>query len=163
FIFHLAESRLQCFLPEIEYFREPTLHHQVMGDSSNEREGQDVIHRVDYLDPAFDITEVVLVMPEFERTEPLLINKVFSFFHMCDLCNPLDGEFWERFDIVLDDHTSIHAWRRSEEHTSELQSRFDLVCRLLLEKKNSGSTNDKLQRKAPIPSRRSRKHGVHTP
>src|SRR5699024_12755299 len=27
------------------------------------------------------------------------------------------------------------ASRRSEEHTSELQSRFDLVCRLLLEKK----------------------------
>src|SRR5207249_10910630 len=27
---------------------------------------------------------------------------------------------------------------RSEEHTSELQSRFDLVCRLLLEKKNIG-------------------------
>src|SRR5699024_11372422 len=29
------------------------------------------------------------------------------------------------------------AWaqERSEEHTSELQSRFDLVCRLLLEKK----------------------------
>src|SRR5207249_12153163 len=27
------------------------------------------------------------------------------------------------------------ARRRSEEHTSELQSRFDLVCRLLLEKK----------------------------
>src|SRR5699024_11497839 len=25
---------------------------------------------------------------------------------------------------------------RSEEHTSELQSRFDIVCRLLLEKKN---------------------------
>src|SRR5437868_12660537 len=28
---------------------------------------------------------------------------------------------------------------RSEEHTSELQSRFDLVCRLLLEKKNKHS------------------------
>src|SRR5699024_12071476 len=27
--------------------------------------------------------------------------------------------------------------RRSEEHTSELQSRFDLVCRLLLDKKNT--------------------------
>src|SRR2546422_5788767 len=26
-------------------------------------------------------------------------------------------------------------WRRSEEHTSELQSRLHLVCRLLLEKK----------------------------
>src|SRR5207249_9820066 len=30
---------------------------------------------------------------------------------------------------------------RSEEHTSELQSRFDLVCRLLLEKKKK-SNND---------------------
>src|SRR5207249_11612228 len=30
---------------------------------------------------------------------------------------------------------STRQRRRSEEHTSELQSRFDLVCRLLLEKK----------------------------
>src|SRR5207249_10531569 len=32
--------------------------------------------------------------------------------------------------------TAIPRPDRSEEHTSELQSRFDLVCRLLLEKKN---------------------------
>src|SRR2546421_2823942 len=31
----------------------------------------------------------------------------------------------------------IRASSRSEEHTSELQSRSDLVCRLLLEKKNT--------------------------
>src|SRR5699024_11515044 len=34
--------------------------------------------------------------------------------------------------------TTVHGLEptpRSEEHTSELQSRFDLVCRLLLEKK----------------------------
>src|SRR3712207_7809032 len=30
----------------------------------------------------------------------------------------------------------ISVWSRSEEHTSELQSRQYLVCRLLLEKKN---------------------------
>src|SRR5438067_7353567 len=36
----------------------------------------------------------------------------------------------ERFDVAV-----IGAGPRSEEHTSELQSRFDLVCRLLLEKK----------------------------
>src|SRR5438067_9144214 len=30
---------------------------------------------------------------------------------------------------------------RSEEHTSELQSRFDLVCRLLLEKKKKTLKN----------------------
>src|SRR5437868_8378132 len=29
--------------------------------------------------------------------------------------------------------------KRSEEHTSELQSRFDLVCRLLLEKKKTNT------------------------
>src|SRR5699024_12205303 len=32
--------------------------------------------------------------------------------------------------------------QRSEEHTSELQSRFDLVCRLLLEKKNTHIIQD---------------------
>src|SRR5699024_12267698 len=31
---------------------------------------------------------------------------------------------------------------RSEEHTSELQSRFDLVCRLLLEKKKKKTIRD---------------------
>src|SRR5207249_10650252 len=33
--------------------------------------------------------------------------------------------------------------RRSEEHTSELQSRFDLVCRLLLEKKKTNPSRTK--------------------
>src|SRR5699024_6109657 len=32
---------------------------------------------------------------------------------------------------------STEPHQRSEEHTSELQSRFDLVCRLLLEKKKN--------------------------
>src|SRR2546421_8019824 len=35
------------------------------------------------------------------------------------------------------------ANRRSEEHTSELQSRSDLVCRLLLEKKKKKKNKDK--------------------
>src|SRR5690625_6687946 len=36
-----------------------------------------------------------------------------------------------------------HAWElsRSEEHTSELQSRGHLVCRLLLEKKKPGAAD----------------------
>src|SRR5438874_6843538 len=46
------------------------------------------------------------------------------------------GMWTERFVIVV---TSLHRdfvpSARSEEHTSELQSRRDLVCRLLLEKK----------------------------
>src|SRR5699024_11407790 len=39
-----------------------------------------------------------------------------------------------------------NSWAmRSEEHTSELQSRFDLVCRLLLEKKNKHARSDRAQ------------------
>src|SRR5437868_12599387 len=37
------------------------------------------------------------------------------------------------------DHSRDYS--RSEEHTSELQSRFDLVCRLLLEKKKNKYKN----------------------
>src|SRR2546429_6024138 len=36
----------------------------------------------------------------------------------------------------------VDCLSRSEEHTSELQSRLHLVCRLLLEKKNPANVND---------------------
>src|SRR5260370_14723967 len=35
-------------------------------------------------------------------------------------------------------HAFLHKKDRSEEHTSELQSHLNLVCRLLLEKKKTG-------------------------
>src|SRR5207302_8814586 len=44
-----------------------------------------------------------------------------------------NGQEGGRLDAVL---RVPQAHRRSEEHTSELQSRENLVCRLLLEKKN---------------------------
>src|SRR5699024_11966032 len=37
-------------------------------------------------------------------------------------------------EVFLLEQAKEIDWLRSEEHTSELQSRFDLVCRLLLEK-----------------------------
>src|SRR5699024_11773438 len=40
----------------------------------------------------------------------------------------------------------LNPIRRSEEHTSELQSRFDLVCRLLLEKKKNNKRTQQCQR-----------------
>src|SRR5215475_15881420 len=40
--------------------------------------------------------------------------------------------------------------RRSEEHTSELQSRENLVCRLLLDKKKKTSTTPNLQKKKTV-------------
>src|SRR5699024_11830746 len=42
----------------------------------------------------------------------------------------------EKGVTVVPDFIANAGGVRSEEHTSELQSRFDVVCRLLLEKKN---------------------------
>src|SRR6478672_5184769 len=48
---------------------------------------------------------------------------------------------WERLVFVPPPaRRRMHVPARSEEHTSELQSRSDLVCRLLLEKKKSTPT-----------------------
>src|SRR5699024_12539223 len=41
----------------------------------------------------------------------------------------------QRYDVPANRLKLEITERRSEEHTSELQSRFDLVCRLLLDKK----------------------------
>src|SRR5439155_25892255 len=58
-------------------------------------------------------------------------------------CTALKANVWHHltweFERTLDNHThfiavTVDGWR-SEEHTSELQSRGHLVCRLLLEKK----------------------------
>src|SRR5438132_3454381 len=37
--------------------------------------------------------------------------------------------------VLPDDRISVNTCSRSEEHTSELQSHSDIVCRLMLEKK----------------------------
>ena len=44
---------------------------------------------------------------------------------------------------LLDTCAGSLVLTRSEEHTSELQSRRDLVCRLLLEKKQSGQAKNR--------------------
>src|SRR2546430_13259819 len=41
----------------------------------------------------------------------------------------------QRGHTVIAQPARVNPWRRSEEHTSELQSQSNLVCRLLLEKK----------------------------
>src|SRR5438477_3374740 len=45
-------------------------------------------------------------------------------------------EFMRSRNARRDDEAGAEHGKRSEEHTSELQSHVNLVCRLLLEKKN---------------------------
>src|SRR2546428_4829415 len=60
-----------------------------------------------------------------------------------------------RFSFGPPENVIRAALERSEEHTSELQSRSDLVCRLLLEKKKKNIANkvDDLSHRYPAPHR----------
>ena len=68
------------------------------------------------------IDDLTLHLDHSEAIQKLILNKKFKK-QMMDY-----GKEFEKF--------AIKDQGRSEEHTSELQSRLHLVCRLLLEKKN---------------------------
>src|SRR3712207_7683984 len=57
---------------------------------------------------------------------------------LAGLVTPMaNGIEWSLFDAEVGYNHTVLIQGRSEEHTSELQSRQYLVCRLLLEKKKS--------------------------
>src|SRR5699024_12547781 len=70
----------------------------------------------------------------FEYSVELIQNQKFSSEKLNALKELLEKKL---FDYAKQKKIQIISFLviRSEEHTSELQSRFDLVCRLLLEKK----------------------------
>src|SRR5207248_11595766 len=49
----------------------------------------------------------------------------------------VDGRAVDELLVIVERGSDIEELARSEEHTSELQSPYDLVCRLLLEKKKN--------------------------
>src|SRR5690349_22556950 len=64
------------------------------------------------------------------------------------------GYEWQLNDRISSEMLRLPLDWRSEEHTSELQSRRDLVCRLLLEKKKSDTQSLRLWAiPAPTPQR----------
>src|SRR5690554_7276734 len=72
--------------------------------------------------------------------EPHLIDAAEAEFKdipkMIDAAEGLYGEYlWDVYDVIILPYS--FPFGRSEEHTSELQSRPHLVCRLLLEKKKN--------------------------
>src|SRR5207249_7490621 len=69
-------------------------------------------------------------MPEASVGAPALIE-----WGVASLAMPGEAESGDRHLVKSVGTGVLVAVVRSEEHTSELQSRFDLVCRLLLEKK----------------------------
>src|SRR5699024_12302523 len=68
----------------------------------------------------------LLLFQQLLKNIPYISYSFYKFHHLTlQLYNLL-------FHVLL---AHLAKFLRSEEHTSELQSRFDLVCRLLLEKK----------------------------
>src|SRR5699024_12054746 len=71
-----------------------------------------------------------------------------------DIAGSLRNSFW----------ASLKGCKyRSEEHTSELQSRFDLVCRLLLEKKKRRGAHPPPAAGAGLPRRPPPEARTHHP
>src|SRR3989449_1905055 len=59
------------------------------------------------------------------------------------------------YHVAVDDafpYRVYGAQQRSEEHTSELQSRLHLVCRLLLEKKKNNTRQSPARPQRPCPA-----------
>src|SRR5690554_7156104 len=106
------------------------------------------------IDDIFSLTETNRILKKF-RYKPYVYH---YFFHITQV----DNEYWRQFVkpnntilfIIFQSKTllpplppqplqpSTHQktnYSRSEEHTSELQSRPHLVCRLLLEKKKNNN------------------------
>src|SRR5699024_11875779 len=87
----------------------------------------------DYLYVGFWVEEPYVQAKITERDEPIFSENNVEVF--------IDGgDTYYEFEInaLNTIYEVFFIWKnayRSEEHTSELQSRFDLVCRLLLEKK----------------------------
>src|SRR3989449_1144224 len=77
--------------------------------------------------------------------EGLVTHGALHVLAIFDKPDPLDGPFFEETIYVTPSRLARTAQQeiaaRSEEHTSELQSRLHLVCRLLLEKKKKNRSD----------------------
>src|SRR2546429_707781 len=103
-----------------------------------------------------------------------------SIFITCSTCGSKCGVKSGRTAMLSSCDSLTISWldsrARSEEHTSELQSRLHLVCRLLLEKKNtltrltprSERRSHRLRPRSPLAARSPackptrRRHGTHS-
>src|SRR2546429_5476390 len=72
---------------------------------------------------------------------PHLINCVTNIIISAPLCSNVPPKIGASLTFSLPERAALFRSHRSEEHTSELQSRLHLVCRLLLEKKKARQTS----------------------
>src|SRR5690349_23474135 len=79
-----------------------------------------------------------LVLPAGSANGPpgeIAVAPIVERLRICERGSVLEWKAQPGIDRIVGSARNILFQPRSEEHTSELQSRRDLVCRLLLEKK----------------------------
>src|SRR5699024_6596340 len=83
---------------------------------------EELVHQI-----GCDVSVDRVLVRNIEKARNTDVNPEFLTTNVEDVINN------PNIDVIVEVMGGIE--QRSEEHTSELQSRFDLVCRLLLEKK----------------------------
>ena len=76
------------------------MHQHLMGELSDNPEREDVVHRINYFCAAFNFPKMMLMMPKFERTETLFIDKTLPFIHLCDFSDPFYRNVWKGLNIL---------------------------------------------------------------
>src|SRR5207249_4482779 len=93
-----------------------------------------------------------LIVGAWQARRRSMPKTVGAWIHQKDRRQRTACQFFDKSAYSIEDETAritpgyhLEEPVRSEEHTSELQSRFDLVCRLLLEKKKKKITSNDLK------------------
>src|SRR5699024_11639158 len=100
------------------------------------------IFQFDEQHAGFKVLIIIVLIVELQGND--LSVRVVAHKPFCTLLAEFKGRSMYKNELIFQQDIKPDARQvqpRSEEHTSELQSRFDLVCRLLLEKKNKTVTN----------------------
>src|SRR2546429_6676853 len=94
--------------------------------------------RVDFVLVICAVKEFSGLVPPFNALRVPALSVQINVANACLLATPVTVALICRVRVIADvfRETIAKLRGRSEEHTSELQSRLHLVCRLLLEKKN---------------------------
>src|SRR5438034_8462927 len=87
------------------------------------------------------------IIPELAKTHRIYALELQGHGRTTDIDRPitypnLADDVAAFMDVVGLKKADVFGYSRSEEHTSELQSHSDLVCRLLLEKKKKKKSNE---------------------
>src|SRR5699024_12124450 len=115
----------------------------VLGELLRRGMTEEEIHNITKIDPLFinklnNIIQLELQLVNNKNDQKLLKKAKENGFSDMQIARAWETNETEVYNLRLKlDLMPVYKEvdTRSEEHTSELQSRFDLVCRLLLEKK----------------------------